>query len=73
LPVGHRFAYTNYHWAIVNANANDCQCPLRYVANHAADGSIILKVNRHLSPIATGERFLNEALFLECQWHTRST
>jgi hypothetical protein len=58
---------------IVNANANDCQCPLRYVANRVADGSIILKVNRHLSPIAEGERFLNEALFLERQWHTRGT
>jgi exodeoxyribonuclease III len=29
---------------------------LRYVANHAADGSIILKVNRHF--ISLGERFL---------------
>jgi hypothetical protein len=58
--------------AIVNANANDCQCPLRYVANHVPGGSIILKNHRHLAP-SLKARSVNEALFLECQWHTCST
>jgi hypothetical protein len=31
LPIRNCFAYTNYHWAIVNANANDCQYQNRHL------------------------------------------